>query len=79
MNEGLEQKIMDLMVEAGKQGEWPVRAVLHLLLGSYRMAQQKKFARHCCQFSEVKFRMETEISDQPDDISNPHEHNQYYH
>lgn len=79
MNDELEKKIQELMMEAGRQGEWPVRAALHMLLSSYHSAQQRKFAKHCCEFSSVTFQMEAQVSDNPDDYMEAVGHNQYHH
>jgi hypothetical protein len=79
MNEILEQKLKDLMVEAGRGGDWPVRAVLHMLLSSYRVADQKKFAKYCCDYSSVSFQMRADVSDDPEDFADAVGYNQYYH
>jgi hypothetical protein len=67
MNSTLEQKLKDLMEEAGQQGAGAAYVVLHLLLGNYLSGSHHEFAKHCCRFSPVQTRLSSGVSTSTDD------------
>ena len=62
MNPILEQKMLELMEEADRQGAGAAYAVMHLLLGNYLNGSHHEFAKHCCRFSPIQMRLSSSVS-----------------
>lgn len=78
MNPILEQKLTELVNEADRLGASDAYVVLHLLLGAYQSGQQRKFARHCCGFSDANLQPTTCITERPEEFGDEAIRSSYY-
>jgi hypothetical protein len=54
MNAEIEKKLSELQESAEQQNELALHVALHMLHACYLKGTHKQFAKHCCEFSEVK-------------------------
>lgn len=54
MNSEIEKKLSELRKSAEQQNELALHVALHMLHACYLNGTHKQFAKHCCEFSEVK-------------------------
>jgi len=54
MNSEIEKKLSELRDTAEQQNELALHVALQMLHACYLKGTHKQFAKHCCEFSEVK-------------------------